>query len=53
MTLGATNREMRDLTVRVAALEGNAARAYRRLILWSTASAFVGGALVVLAYLAK
>lgn len=53
MTLGATNREMRDLTARVATLEGNAASAFRRLIIWSSASAFVGGALVVLAYLIK
>lgn len=53
MTLGATSRDVRDLMLRVAALEGNASRAFRRLIAWSAVSAFVGGALVVLAYLVK
>jgi hypothetical protein len=57
MTLGATNRGMREmshgmqeLTLRIAAIEGNAKRAFRRLVIWSFASAFAGGASVVLVY---
>jgi hypothetical protein len=60
MTLGATNRGMRDmshgmqeLTLRIAALEGNAKRAFIRLMFWSFVSAFVGGASVVLIFLSR
>lgn len=46
MTLGATNREMRDLTQRVATLEGNAKAAFKRLLVWSISAAVVSSALI-------
>jgi hypothetical protein len=57
MTLGRVSHDvrdmsqgMRDLTLRIAAIEGNAKRAFRRLVIWSFASAFAGGASVAFVY---
>jgi hypothetical protein len=44
---------LRDLTLRIAAIEGNAKRAFIRMLIWSFVSAFVGGASVVLIFLSR
>ena len=53
MTLGGTNKDVREmtrgmyaLTARVAALEGNAKRAFKRLLAWSVVAAVVSSALI-------
>jgi hypothetical protein len=60
MTLGRVSHDvrdmshgLRDLTLRIAALEGNARRAFIRMLIWSFVSAFVGGASVVLIFLSR
>lgn len=53
MTLGYVQRELRLLSERVEGLEHNADRAFRRLMVWSAISAFIGGASVVLVYLLR
>jgi hypothetical protein len=60
MTLGRVSHDvrdmsqgLRDLTLRIAALEGNAKPAFIRMVIWSFVSAFIGGASVVLIYLLR
>jgi hypothetical protein len=60
MTLGKVSHDvrdmshgLRDLTLRIAAMEGNAKRAFIRFAIWSFVSGFVGGASVVLIYLLR
>jgi len=57
MTLGATNREMRDtanglrnLTLRVAILEGEAKAAFKRLLAWSISAAVVSSTLIYILF---
>lgn len=57
MTIGALRRDaremshgMQDLTARIAALEGNAKAAFKRLLAWSIASAVVSSALMLVIF---
>jgi hypothetical protein len=51
MTPGTLNRDIVKLTLRIAAIEGNAKRAFIRLVIWLFVSAFAGAATVLFAYL--
>ena len=60
MTLGRISHDvrdmsqgMRDLTLRIAAIEGKAKQSFIRLVIWSFVSAFLGGASVVLIFLSR
>lgn len=50
MTPGTLNRDIVSLRQRVAALEFNAKRAFKRLLAWSVSAAVVSSALIWFAF---